>query len=249
MAALASNRDNAGGVDCDSPSWPIVPSLPASFDLKAVSEQLVQKGYAVLDSFLPEEQASAVAEEAWSWQKDRDAFLFTPTEQSPSIRTDVCIDWDPLKMNSAISYLCRQMQFSCCASLRSVFGNENLLPRERPQFAFYDKQKNFYVRHVDNPRCIGGDDNLRKITMVYYPNPGLWRSSDGGNLRLHLNTEIDIEPAYNRLVVFFSDVVEHEVLPSNRERLALTVWLSDVKSGFSEDSKIALVRKLFQLMT
>ncbi len=78
-----------------------------------------------------------------------------------------------------------------------------------------------YVRHRD---AFPGDDN-RRVTAIVYLNDG-WRPADGGQLRLHLSTSVELEPRLDRLVVFLSAEVEHEVLPAQAERWALTAWYS-----------------------
>jgi len=78
-----------------------------------------------------------------------------------------------------------------------------------------------YARHRDRFR----DDDARVVSCVVYLNDG-WRDSDGGALRVYLNeTEtLDVPPTGGTLVAFLSERFEHEVLPSRRERLALTGW-------------------------
>ncbi|MGV3620086.1 MAG: 2OG-Fe(II) oxygenase [Archangium sp.] len=78
-----------------------------------------------------------------------------------------------------------------------------------------------YVRHRD---AFPGDDN-RRLTAIVYLNPA-WEPAHGGQLRMHLEPPIDVEPRLNRLVVFRSELVEHEVLPAFSERWALTAWYS-----------------------
>lgn len=81
----------------------------------------------------------------------------------------------------------------------------------------------------------------RLLTFVYYLTPNDWDAKlDGGALRMFnpssssANDNIfkkndeyfDVTPHSGRLVVFRSDIIEHEVRPSNRrERIAITVWL------------------------
>ena len=77
-----------------------------------------------------------------------------------------------------------------------------------------------YVRHLD---AFPGGPN-RRLTATYYLNAG-WRPEDGGLLRLHLpEGPFDLEPVLDRLVVFLSDRVEHEVLPARTPRWAVTAW-------------------------
>jgi SM-20-related protein len=75
-----------------------------------------------------------------------------------------------------------------------------------------------YPRHWDAFR--GGPS--RRVTAIWYLNPE-W--SGGGELRLHLDRGIrDIQPINDRLVVFLSEKLEHEVLPAASERWAVTAW-------------------------
>jgi SM-20-related protein len=41
----------------------------------------------------------------------------------------------------------------------------------------------------------------------------------------------DALPIAGRLVCFRSDVIEHEVLPSKKERLSVTGWMLDQEAG------------------
>lgn len=79
-----------------------------------------------------------------------------------------------------------------------------------------------YARHVDQPR--GGRE--RVVSIVLYLNEG-WQSADGGALRLHHETEgeIDVLPRAGTLAAFRSEGLAHEVCVARRERLALTGWM------------------------
>jgi SM-20-related protein len=81
----------------------------------------------------------------------------------------------------------------------------------------------FYKRHLDQFKS----DDHRKISIIAYLNPS-WMDEDGGQLRMHLPAgAVDILPEAGRLVCFRSDLIEHEVLPSRKERLSLTGWIKD----------------------
>jgi len=116
------------------------------------------------------------------------------------------------------------------------------------QAAVYPGNGTRYVKHLDS--CKGGPN--RRLTVLFYPNID-WKAGDGGELRLYLPLKkekakhgekevvvpegktgeaakrkaeiIDVEPTGNKVVVFLSDCVEHEVLRSNTKRAALTMWL------------------------
>jgi hypothetical protein len=55
-----------------------------------------------------------------------------------------------------------------------------------------------------------------------------------------------VSPQANRCVVFFSDLVEHEVLPAHAHRMAITVWLSSCNSP-EPDEQDLLSREFFKL--
>lgn len=86
----------------------------------------------------------------------------------------------------------------------------------------------FYKRHLDQFRT----DFRRRLSVVCYLNTD-WQEADGGQITLYLPTEngaektVAISPIGGRLVCFESGRLEHEVLPSTRERLSVTGWLKN----------------------
>lgn len=108
-----------------------------------------------------------------------------------------------------------------------------------------------YKRHCDTGAICEQDSSLshhnhdllsdssqntptkRIITAVYYVTDDDWdKNEDGGSLRVFEsgreggNKFHDLIPYPDRLVLFRSDLVEHQVLPSKkRPRIAITVWL------------------------
>jgi Rps23 Pro-64 3,4-dihydroxylase Tpa1-like proline 4-hydroxylase len=106
--------------------------------------------------------------------------------------------------------------------------------RTQTQIACYPGEGARYVRHLDStPK---GPD--RRLTCLFYLNKD-WKTENGGSLRIFLpktadteslgkindeEVEIDIEPLLNRLVIFQSRTVPHEVLPAHSDRMAITMW-------------------------
>lgn len=79
----------------------------------------------------------------------------------------------------------------------------------------------FYKRHLDRFK----NDDSRKFSIIVYLNED-WLAENGGELVLYLeNGTKKIQPIFGRTVIFKSDLLEHEVLPSTRERLSITGWL------------------------
>lgn len=75
--------------------------------------------------------------------------------------------------------------------------------------------------HFDSDPALDG----RVATALLYLNPD-WAPRDGGELRLlpFPRDPVDVEPVFDRLVVFSSRDMLHRVLPSAALRLCLTLW-------------------------
>ncbi|MEN3323711.1 2OG-Fe(II) oxygenase [Mariniflexile soesokkakense] len=92
-------------------------------------------------------------------------------------------------------------------------------------YAIYPKDT-FYKRHIDTFQ----NDDRRKLSFVCYLNEDGWLPENGGELVLYLNengeeVEKVIYPFPGRVVIFESQIIEHEVKPVNTERLSITGWL------------------------
>lgn len=92
-------------------------------------------------------------------------------------------------------------------------------------YAIYPKNT-FYKRHIDTFQ----NDDRRKLSFVCYLNEDGWIPENGGELVLYLNengNEVEnvIYPFPGRVVIFESQVIEHEVKPVNTQRLSITGWL------------------------
>lgn len=81
----------------------------------------------------------------------------------------------------------------------------------------------FYEAHLDNPSGESG----RVISFTHYLSERD-AGETGGCLRLHGMGPgpVDIEPLFDRLVVFQSRSVLHEVMPVQSRRLSMTGWMS-----------------------
>jgi hypothetical protein len=109
--------------------------------------------------------------------------------------------------------------------------------RKSVQLAYYPGDGRRYVRHRDAfPSAPEGEgEAIRCLTVICYLNAD-WQPEHGGHLRLFLPgglgesepepaaAQWEMDPLLGRVVVFRSDVVEHEVLPAWGPRFALTCW-------------------------
>ncbi len=89
-------------------------------------------------------------------------------------------------------------------------------------FAHYP-EGGFYKRHYDSFRGAAN----RLVSVVVYLNDG-WQPGDGGELAIYRDDQPEpetlIEPRGGTLVVFLSEEVPHEVLPTQRPRSSIAGW-------------------------
>lgn len=114
-----------------------------------------------------------------------------------------------------------------------------------------------YPLHIDNPQGLSVDDT-RKLTCILYLNPD-YKDQDGGQLRILLSDgeeglqTIDIPPSGGMLLLFWSDEIPHEVLPTapdahaedeHLDRYALTIWIptENIRNIHNPNTKWARLR-------
>ena len=135
----------------------------------------------------------------------------------PGTRGDEIAWLDPAAAPPALGGLCARFEALHGALTREAWLG---LGRFDLQLARFPGGGARYRRHRD---AFPGRSN-RRVTAIYYVNPD-WRPEHGGLLRLHLaEGSADVEPILDRLVVFLSERLEHEVLPVFAPRLAVTAW-------------------------
>lgn len=115
----------------------------------------------------------------------------------------------------------------------------------------------FYKPHYDHTADDDNNELIRKVSVLLYLNDDNWDAkNDGGILRAYINTsqhqnngnndvEVqDVIPAGGKLVLFDSASVEHEVLPTFKERWAVVGWfMQENKSKSNNDSKVGAGKK------
>lgn len=93
-------------------------------------------------------------------------------------------------------------------------------------FAHYPKGA-YYRPHFDQFK----DRNNRLISFILYMNDN-WQTGHGGELVIHDKSgKILVEPLGNRMAMFRSDTVLHEVLEAHQPRLSLTGWFTSQPLG------------------
>ena len=131
------------------------------------------------------------------------------------------------------------------------------------QLSCYDGGDTFYAPHRDNPSLnelsitnLGLKGWLearhyrtRAVTALLYLNEQDWSDEDGGALRVYVDAEPDdmtgstatrvlsIKPTGGTLVLFDSHSTLHEVMPTKRQRFAISCWLQGERSTDAADTK------------
>jgi SM-20-related protein len=171
--------------------------------------------FVLRDGLLGPERALDAARAAAALPGFRPAAVGADRRLDPQVRADSLL-WldDPPPALRPIHDVFTELQAELNAA--AYLG----LDRFELQVARYPGDGAGYARHRDALRGRSG----RVLTAIYYLNPA-WDPADGGLLRLHLaERHVDIEPVLDRLVLFLSARVEHEVLPAHAPRLAITAW-------------------------
>lgn len=192
-----------------------------------IIEDLLARQYSVVEDFFTEEDVS-VLRQSLIEKHEEDAFKKAAIGNRvneiivKSIRGDVILWIDELKANVA-----EQLFFNKINSFINYLNKTCFLGILHKEFhyALYPTGT-FYKRHIDTFQ----NDDRRKLSFVCYLNEDGWLPENGGELVLYLDengqeTEKIIYPFPGRVVIFESQVIEHEVKPVHKERLSITGWL------------------------
>jgi SM-20-related protein len=202
------------------------PKVPFS----SLLDQLVERGWAVTTDFPPSWIVRELAEEAhqlWRHGKFRPAGIGRGREYRVrrDVRGDLIFWWDEHAPTPV-----QRIYWAEIERLRQAL-NEALflgLVEFEVHYAVFPPGA-FYRRHRD--RFLTTDE--RMISCILYLNAA-WSQTDGGALRIYApdGTTSDILPHAGTFVLLRSDAVEHEVLPTRRERFSVTGWFRRRARGF-----------------
>ncbi len=190
--------------------------------LSILVEPLVEQGWVVTNTWWPAELVRALAEEARSlWRAGK--FHVAGVGRGPhyQVRPDIRGDFI-LWLEDIAPTPAQRAYREEIERLRKAL-NEALflgLQEFEAHYAVFPPGA-FYRRHRDRFRTA----DERVISCILYLNPD-WSESDGGALRIYdpAQGEVDVWPREGTFVLLRSDTVEHEVLPTRRERFSLTGW-------------------------
>jgi SM-20-related protein len=187
-----------------------------------LADNLATRGWDYCDQWLPEPVVQALADEAqrlWEDGAFRKAWIGrgAKEQERPQVRGDHIFWWDADGDSRAQQHYAQRLERLLHWLNRELFLN---LATYETHYATYPPDTR-YQRHFDRFQ----DAPERTISTAFYLNSD-WTEKEGGQLRLHVSPEpIDLLPTRNRLVLFRSADIEHEVLPATRCRFSITGWL------------------------
>tara|TARA_R110002049_G_scaffold209020_2_gene379583 strand:+ start:1380 stop:2060 length:681 start_codon:yes stop_codon:yes gene_type:complete len=200
--------------------------------LDAVADSLALNSYAVIDNFLSDEEALDCLEVLQENKEDGN-FKKAGIGTLGMHQIDKTIRGDEIKWldNQNLSPASQVYMDQVGAMMR--FFNRTLflsLKDFECHFAHYPSGT-FYKRHLDLLKL----SDHRKLSFVFYLNPN-WQEGDGGELLLYLQENgaektVKVNPLLGRLVVFRSELLEHEVALAHKSRYSITGWMLDQYKG------------------
>jgi SM-20-related protein len=138
-----------------------------------------------------------------------------------AVRGDAILWVEPTQVAPELAAL-----WTAFVALRGALNRQAYLGLDRMevQVARYPGDGAAYDRHRDAFAALPGARPNRRVTAIYYANPA-WSPEAGGVLRLHdREGPVDVAPVLDRLLVFLSERIDHEVLPARAPRCAVTAW-------------------------
>lgn len=191
---------------------------------ESIIQDLLERQYAVVDGFFSQEEVALlrsnllVKYEEDRFRKSAIGNKFNE-EVIKSIRGDFILWMDESKADAT-----ERLFFNKVNTLISYLNKTCFLGIQQKEFhyAVYPTGT-FYKRHLDTFQ----NDDRRKLSFVFYLNEDPWPVENGGELRLYLEEGVkDVLPLAGRVVIFESQLLEHEVLVVKKsERLSITGWL------------------------
>jgi SM-20-related protein len=233
-------------------------------------QELTSKGYVIIDKFLPNDLQKSLRKDV---QDLRDTSNFNIAKIGQDSTNALNIDI--------------RVAETCFIGSNKLFDNPNEARSSLYQILDYIRQDlpgpldtnlseflyayyptgGFYRRHRD--AISGSASTLRQYSLLLYLNKG-WTETDGGRLRLHMDSGgdslpeseepnfQDVDPNGGTLVLFESDKFPHEVLDTKAERVAVVGWynrpvtaddIAELSGGAVDPMRLAALAIAAGLMT
>lgn len=200
--------------------------------MKSMIDDVAAQAWAWNPRFLDESECQALLD-LWSRVQGmaEPARISKQKRFEPGIRGDSILWLDEIKKQSPSELpLLESLFLTRVSEIRDQLNRDFFLNLRHFEghFAHYPSGAG-YQAHYDQPRLSTGQtEAARMISMVLYLNPH-WSSGDGGELVLwededRRSARARIEPRGGGAVIFRSDEIYHEVLPTRAPRLSITGW-------------------------
>ena len=197
----------------------------------AILSALETQGWFVTDELLPSSLTQALLQEGqqrWDLGQFHDARI--GRKQHLALAADIRGD-SILWLDAEEQYPATQEIFELTGLMQQAFNRYFFLGLKQVElhYARYASGAG-YKRHLDQHH----ETAFRKITIVMYLNPN-WSPEDGGELVIYdpINPREELQrivPMAGRTVIYRSELLEHEVLPSQKPRWSVTGWFRDDES-------------------
>jgi SM-20-related protein len=202
-------------------------------------QQLQEQKYVIVPNFLAPAFAEAIRRDiqslrsAWQFRQAKIGQDATNTLNTEIRVAETCfIGPDKREFNRQHPYAAREELYTVLDAVRQSLMDATQVPLDEALsellYAYYPNG-GYYRRHVD--AMPGSASFLRQYSLLLYVNDETWDvETDGGSLRLYLNTEeehsstLDVPPTSGTLVLFQSNAIPHEVLDTTRERCVVVGW-------------------------
>ena len=187
-----------------------------------IADALVDKGYIILPSALPETTSRLLYQHLDSFSPRQMQPAGIGREQDHQLKGDIRRDqirWLGRQHSAEAEYLDWMADLREGLNRRLFMG----LFDYEAHFSHY-RAGAFYKRHMD---AFRGQAN-RVLTTVLYLNPD-WDAQNGGELLVWPAPDSDtvierVLPRMGTLVIFLSEQFPHEVLPATTDRYSIAGW-------------------------
>lgn len=192
-----------------------------------IIEDLMQQQYSIADDFFSAEEVAMLRNSLLAKYQEKNfkksAIGNLSNEKiMEAVRGDFILWLDEEHTNEAESlYFDRINDFVHYLNRTCFLGIQD----KEFHYALYP-EGTFYQRHLDTFQ----NDSRRKLSMVCYLNEENWQADFGGELTIYTQENgseiaLNILPSQGRMVIFESQILEHEVKRVQKPRLSITGWL------------------------
>lgn len=198
-------------------------SQPNKFDINLVCEQLFTDNFTHISGLFPQALLHSLYKEIEQRDKNHELQLAGIGRGDDhtihkTIRKDK-IKWIDGETLAQVQLQERLEKLRLKLNHRLMLGLFDI----ESNFAVYRKD-DFYKRHRDS---FIGDKN-RVLSMVLYLNPK-WKLYNGGLLKVYRDDKsitpfAEITPVWGNVVIFLSEKIPHEVMPTTHTRYSIATW-------------------------